>query len=229
VIPRAPASLEEAADTKGLLLHALYAYDESRGRSQQKALGASEIGGCRRRSFYRMVEYPEVNFVRKLAAASGSAMHQRIEDAFRFLDPKGERFLPEVEVPGVLGMGPGHVDLVDLHLRKASDWKTTKKKNLRYFPKTNQRWQVQIYGDLLVKAGYEIDTVELVAIPLDGVEEDIRVHSEPRDPEVAAQAYAWLTGLHEMRDNGELPPAELSGKICEEYCPYFGPDSCGGK
>lgn len=219
----------EFADTSDLLKWVLYAHDERRGRSTQKAIGASELGGCRRRTWFRLLDHPEVNYTRKWAAIKGTAFHAMIEQAFQWLDPDGERFLPEVTVPGAPGMGPGHVDLVDLKTHKAIDWKTTSKKTLRYFPKPHQRWQVQVYGDLLVKAGYQIDLVELVGIPMDGDEDDIRVHTEPRDPAIAAQAYEWLAELQRHKQTGEFPPADHSGVICEQYCPFFGPDTCSGK
>ena len=221
-----PAEIE---NTRDLLIHTLYSYDESRGRSLQVLPGASELGGCRRRTFYRMNEYPEVNYTSKIAAIKGTAFHAHIEKAFEWLDPAGERFKVEVTVPGIEGMGDGHVDLVDLERKRATDWKTTQKKSLRYFPKQGQRWQVQVYGDLLVRAGYDIIDVELVAIPLDGDENDIRIHTEPRNPAMAEEAYQWLRDLNTMQADGEFPPADLNGVICERYCPYFGPTTCSGK
>lgn len=215
--------------TDQILVRILYAHDESRNRSLQTEPGASEIFGCRRKSFMRAEGFPEVNVTRKLAAIKGTAFHHHIEAAIRWADPDGDRFLTEVTVPGIPGMGDGHVDLIDLQRKLAADWKTTLKKSLRYFPKPQQRAQVQVYGDLLVRAGFDIETVQIVAIPLDGQEEDIRVHTEARNAAEAERAYAWLLELDDMRTSGEFPPADLSGVICEEYCPFFGPDSCSGK
>lgn len=219
---------DRMSDTKEILIDVLRRYDESRDRSTQSEPGASAIGGCRRQAFFRAEGHPEVNYTYKLAAIRGTAFHKHIENAFEWADPTGERFLTELEVPGVPGMGDGHIDFYDRERKTLADWKTTLKKSLRFFPKQQQRWQAQIYGDLLVRAGYQVDWVELVAIPMDGREDEIRVHREPRDPAIAADAYAWLEALNAMRRNGEIPPADLSGKICEEYCPFFGPDSCSG-
>ena len=179
-------------DTKDILIAVLYAYDESRDRSKQTEPGASAIGGCRRQAFFRSEQFPEVNHTRRLAAIKGTAMHSHIERAFNWFDPDGTRYVAEIEAPGVEGMGAAHVDMLDKNRKTLTDWKTTQKRSLRYFPKQQQRWQVQIYGDLLSRAGYEIDWVELLAIPLDGNEEDIRLHREPRDSAIAAEAYAWL-------------------------------------
>ena len=48
------------------------------------------------------------------------------------------------------------------------DWKTSKVRNLSYFPSTQQRWQVQTYGYLLAKNGHDVKRVSLVAIARDG-------------------------------------------------------------
>ncbi len=48
-------------DPKELLLSVLHAKDASRDRSTQTQVGPSEIGGCRRKVWYRLNSQPHTN------------------------------------------------------------------------------------------------------------------------------------------------------------------------
>jgi hypothetical protein len=58
-------------------------------------------------------------------------------------------------------------------------------KSMRYFPKLQQRMQVQVYGYLLSQNGHEVKNVALVAIPRDGIMAEIRAHVKPYDEALA--------------------------------------------
>ena len=61
-------------DPKELLLTALRAGDAKRSRSTQVQIGPSEVGGCRRKVWYRLNDQPETNDNElKLAAIMGTA------------------------------------------------------------------------------------------------------------------------------------------------------------
>ena len=155
------------ADPKELLLHVLHAKDASRDRSMQTEVGPSEIGGCKRKVWYRLNAQPHTNENQsKLAAIMGTAIHAAIEDAIGSLDPEAKEYLVETEV--AYGDMKAHVDLFVPSTGAVIDWKTSKIKNLGYFPSKQQRWQVQLYGYLLSKNGYDVKTVNLVAIARDG-------------------------------------------------------------
>ena len=63
-------------DPKELLLHVLHSQDASRDRSTQTEVGPSEIGGCRRKVWYRLNAQPHTNENQsKLAAIMGTAIH----------------------------------------------------------------------------------------------------------------------------------------------------------
>lgn len=157
----------------------------------------------------------------------GTAIHSAIESTMAKHHP--DRYLLEAEYPGVPGLlGPSHVDCYDKVDHEVIDWKTTAKKNLRYFPKLNQRWQTHIYAESMIRAGYPVKTVTLVAIARDGTERDIKVHSEPYDERIAGQAYDWQRDVVEKANTGEIPDPEHSGPICTDYCPFYGP-ICPGK
>ena len=181
-------------DPKELLLHVLHSKDASRDRSTQTEVGPSEIGGCRRKVWYRLNGQPHTNENQsKLAAIMGTAIHAAIEEAIGAIDPEGKEYLVETEV--AFGDMKAHVDLFVPSTGAVIDWKTSKVKNMSYFPSNQQRWQVQIYGYLLSKNGYEVKTVNLVAIARDGNEKDVKVHTEPYDETMALAALSWLENV----------------------------------
>jgi CRISPR/Cas system-associated exonuclease Cas4 (RecB family) len=191
-------------DPKELLLHVLHAQDAGRDRSTQTEVGPSEIGGCRRKVWYRLNAQPHTNENQsKLAAIMGTAIHAAIEEAIGAIDPEGKDYLVETAV--AYGDMKAHIDLFVPSTGAVIDWKTSKVKNLSYFPSNQQRWQVQVYGYLLSKNGHKVNTVNLVAIARDGDERDIKVHSEPYDEVIAQAALTWLANV---KASTELPAPE---------------------
>jgi CRISPR/Cas system-associated exonuclease Cas4 (RecB family) len=204
-------------EIKDIVVDLLKAKDASRSRSQQTAVGPSELGGCARKVWYRLNQQPETNNNElKLAAIMGTAIHGTIEEAIRLADPKGEEYLVEQEVEA-FGI-QAHVDLYVKSTGAVVDWKSVKSKNLNYFPSKQQRWQVQVYGLLLNEAGFGVNTVNLVAIPRDGDERDIKVHSEPFDKSVAEEALEWLQAI---KNSAEAPAPGKDSSYCQFYCKYY--------
>ena len=214
-------------DPKELLLHVLHSKDASRDRSMQTEVGPSEIGGCKRKVWYRLNAQPHTNENQsKLAAIMGTAIHAAIEEAIGAIDPEGKEYLVETEV--AYGDMKAHVDLFVPSTGAVIDWKTSKIKNLGYFPSNQQRWQVQLYGYLLSKNGYEVKTVNLVAIARDGSEKDIKVHTEPYDESMALAALSWLANV---KASTVLPEPEKDQSFCKDYCQYYDETEqmgCGG-
>jgi hypothetical protein len=205
-----------------LLMKALTDYDKSKPRSQQVRLGPSSIGGCRRKVWYTLQGEEKTNPTIKLPALMGTAIHTLIETAISKIDWDNEYQL-EREV--AFGDLMGHIDLFIPSVGAVVDWKTTKKSGLNSFPKTQQRWQVQLYGYLLSKNGEEVKTVSLVAIPRDGDERDIKIHTELYDEAIALEALAWL---EDVKARTEIPEPEQYANFCNLYCSYYG-DKCAGK
>ena len=215
------------------LVKAITVTSKSEARNKQLTIGPSELGGCRRQTWLRLNEAPIVNpNTLRFPAMFGTAIHAYILEAFKSLDPFGERYLleqewkadVELQLPDkvVTETIVGHIDCYDQQTKQVIDWKSTKKTNLRYFPSQQQRWQVQMYGYLLHANGYEVDTVTLVAIPRDGDERDMVFHSESYDPAVVTQALAWLA---EVRGSVVQPPADKDASLCRHYCRFY--DSSG--
>jgi hypothetical protein len=203
---------------KDILVKALIATDDARARSQQTAIGVSQLGGCRRQVWFQLNNQPKTNQGLRLASMMGTAIHSAIETS---LADSGYLLEHRVEIDGY---PPATIDCFDPATGTVVDFKTTTKKNLRYFPKLQQRYQVQVYGFLMALSGYEVNTVKLIAIPRDGTEQEIVEHSEAYDPAVALEALAWLKDVESMPFE---PAPEMSGKFCSDYCPYFG-DACRG-
>jgi CRISPR/Cas system-associated exonuclease Cas4 (RecB family) len=203
---------------KELLIEVLRAKDAGRARSKQTQVGPSELGGCRRKVWYRINGREATNDNElKLAAIMGTAIHAEIEKSISVLDPKGEKYLVETEVE-YNGM-KAHIDLYIPETGDVIDWKTVKVKNLSYFPTQQQRWQVQVYGYLLDKSGKgKPRTVNLVAIARDGDERDVKVHSEPYDPKIAEEALNWLAAI---KESAVAPEPERDQSYCRFYCKYF--------
>jgi hypothetical protein len=201
-------------EIKEILIEALYDKENNRGRSKQKQVGPSELGGCRRKVWYKLNDQPATNGGElKLAAIMGTAIHAAIEKAIG----KHDNFIIEqtVEFNGM----KAHIDLFIPETGDVVDWKTTKVKNLSYFPSQQQRWQVQVYGYLLDKSGKgKPQRVSLVAIPRDGDERDIKVHSEPYDENIALEALNWLEAVKAAE---EAPAPEKDESYCKFYCKYF--------
>ncbi len=195
-------------------------------RDFQKEVGPSEIGGCRRKVWHRLQGTEPMNETYRLAAWMGTAIHKGIERAFDVADPFSERYLRETEVAheGLMG----HVDCYDKETRTVIDWKTTSKKNLRYFPSQQQRTQVHLYGLLMESNGYPVDSVELVAIARDGNEKDVTKHSEPFDRGIALAGVAWL---EDVKGRESAPDPEQRVSFCRDYCEFYDATEttgCGG-
>lgn len=188
-------------------------------RDRQKEIGASEIGGCRRKVWHRIEGTPVTNpGTLSLAAKLGTAIHSWIENHLA----DQERFLLEIPVErdGI----KGHVDCFDQDRWQVIDWKTIKLSGVPYFPSKQQRWQVQIYGWLL-SALRPVDSVCLVGIPRDGTDRDIVTHVEPYDEAIALEALAWLD---DVRERVDPPKPEKRVGFCRDYCQYYDPSGVIG-
>jgi len=200
-------------DPKELLLTALRAGDAKRSRSTQVQIGPSELGGCRRKVWYRLNDQPETNDNEmKLAAIMGTAIHAAIEESLA--DNKDVLIETEVEYNGM----KAHVDCFVPSTGDVIDWKTSKVKNLSYFPSTQQRWQVQTYGYLLAKNGHNVKRVSLVAIARDGDERDIKVHTEDYNEAMALEALSWLEAI---KASEVAPEPEREENYCKHYCKFY--------
>lgn len=207
-------------DLHNLLTKSLTAFDSNRDRSKQVEIGPSSLGGCRRQVYYNLTSQPVTNpNTESLAAILGTFIHSGISESIVREDPFGDNFIIEEEVS--FGGLKGHVDLFIKDTGTVVDWKTTKKKSLRYFPSQQQRWQVQTYGWLLAQNGHKVNQVALVAIPRDGEMAEIRVHLEAYNEAIALEAIAWLDDVKALAANQTPPAAEKWAGFCSSYCKFY--------
>jgi PD-(D/E)XK nuclease superfamily len=210
------------------LVKAVTVTSRSETRSKQTAIGPSQVGGCRKQLWLQLSGAERTNQTLKFPSMFGTAIHGYILQAFKNLDPFGERYLLEQEWADEATGIVGHIDCYDKETKQVIDWKSTKKNNLRYFPSKQQRWQVQLYGYLLKVNGHEVENVTLVAIPRDGDERDIVYHTEPWSMEIVTEALAWLNGVKSAQ---YAPAPEKDPTLCSGYCSFYdatGKKGCAG-
>lgn len=213
------------------LIKAVTAASLAETRGKQTDIGPSQVGGCSRKLWLQINGSEKTNpDTLRFSSMMGTAIHSYIQQAFHRLDPFGERYLLETEVYSEEAGLRGHVDMFDKETGEVIDWKSTKLRNLAYFPSRQQRWQVQLYGWLIETVlNIKVNTVTLVAIPRDGTENDIVYHSEPFDLNVANEAFAWLSEVKFAK----YPPApEKDAVFCRNYCEFYdktGTKGCAGR
>lgn len=205
---------------KQILIDALLEADNGRARSKQTAIGVSQLGGCRRQVWHQLQGHEGKNPTLRLASIMGTAIHASIEQA---LQDKG--YLLEHRVEAKDGLPPATIDCFDPATGTVTDFKTITKKNADYFISKQKRYQVHTYGYLMVQAGYEVNTVQLLGIPRDGNELDVIDWSEPYDEAVALEALAWLVDV-ESRTDAPNPERDAT-TFCKSYCQFYG-DLCAG-
>lgn len=201
----------------------LAAWDSQRPRSQQKTLGMSALGGCRRRAGYMAQGFPEdagFDKRRNVQAILGTAVHEALVKAAK-LDPA----LPPgsilddavVEFAGVTG----HPDLfVEPVLRdfKTIGYATQLAKVKTKGPSRQHRWQVAFYAAALILAGYHVESVEIDYIVRDSGEEYI--WSGPFSMDDVRDAMAWLKVVRETHVSKLTRDFRPDSGTCAG-CPFY--------
>lgn len=212
---------------KTTLINALRQVDGDRARSKQTAIGVSALGDCRRKVWHMSQGDKKTNSTLSLPAIMGTAIHTAIEAAILTqYEDRDESHMPMLEHRvEIEGLPPATIDFFDPLYGEVVDWKTITLKNVDWFVSQQKRWQVQVYGYLLVQAGFYVKNVTLVGIPRDGTENDIVVHTEPYSEDVALQALAWL---EDVKGRTTAPDPERDPiTFCAKYCSFYG-DLCKG-
>ena len=214
-------------DTKNILISALRTYEESRERSQQIEIGASQIGGCRRQAWHTIQQTPRVNFETDfLAALIGTAIHGVIEKALKSYDIFGDEFVIEKAVS--LPQLPGHCDFYSRTHRTVVDWKTSTKDKMvsgKHLDK-QKKIQVNLYAKMLNEnpEPHPVERVSLAFIPRDGRLRDITVWEDDYNPKLAEEGLAWLDDIQNLKS---APAPERSARyFCADFCKFY--DATGG-
>lgn len=181
-----------AIDAKNTLLddlkHLIIDGAKEDDRSQQKALGPSEVGHpCLRKLAYGLMQTPKSNeYGDPLPSVVGTGAHSRMEEFARRSNRRlgRTRWLPEHKVTIRDGLA-GTCDLVDLDTWTAIDWKFPSTSRMATYtskgPSDTYRVQAHLYSRGLRNAGLPIETVAIAFIPRGGQLKHAHLWTEPYD------------------------------------------------
>lgn len=215
-------------DMQNLILN----YEAARPRSQQTAIGPSEVGQpCVRRLGYQLNETPRINRPDPWASITGTAVHAMLEQAAA-TDP--DRWLTEtrIQIDPTLG---GNVDLYDRHHQRVIDHKCSGATGMKHYraegPKPQQIIQIHLYAFGMRQLGHEVREVALVFYPLGGLmtgRHGIHTWIAPYNEKIATDAIERLTDIrvliagldteHHPNRLGMLPAHTTP--LCG-WCPWF--------
>jgi hypothetical protein len=231
------------------LLHIIGEAIDDHPRSQQTAIGPSEVGtACDRRLAYKLAQIPEA--ARRAPGwrpTVGTAVHAWLEDVFTAwsinhdgtVDKDRPRFLTETRQPvgQILGEDlEGTCDVFDTATLTALDWKVpgpSTMKAARIAANRGECWepqyevQAQLYALGWELRGYPVQTVAIMCLPAAGELTDAVLWAEPYDRQVADDALARVERLKTVVAGlGAIAPTILPATEAHcEYCPWYRPGS----
>jgi hypothetical protein len=219
--------------------------DANSARSQQRAIGPSEVGEpCERQLSYKMLDWPESNTASDpIAAIIGTGFHLWIGEKFEARNSatggQPPRYKVETRVTVREGEGTagvsGSSDLFDRLTALNYDWKLVGVSSLdkyrRSGPGDKYRVQAHLYGLGQSNAGEHVDRVVVVFVARHH-ELKIHVWSEPYDRQIALDALARLDRIRQrVTDlNPEANPDAWTQIPTPEapncrFCPWLKPGS----
>ena len=202
-------------------------------RSQQRAIGPSEVGApCIRRMGYRLLETEPTNQPDTWLAQIGTWVHAGIASVYEGINATMEqpRYLIEQRVQVTKDLA-GSVDLYDKKLKMVLDWKvvgdTSLKKYKKEGPSNQYRVQAHLYGMGLFNEGFDVERVAIVFLPRGGNLRQMHIWSEPFDPIIAMEGIERMRNAKEVIEMAEVRGLEIlptDASLCH-YCPYYLPAS----
>jgi hypothetical protein len=199
------------------------AWDATRPRSLQTAIGASGLYGCRAEHTLRLNEVPESDPHLSWAALVGTAIHGVAEAAAPASVLTEQRFTYR-GVTATIDRYDAPV-LVDL---KTKEDAAAIAKVRKTGPRREQIAQVMLGAAALQEAGYVVEQVELLFLPRVGSLEDGWSWTAVPDRAIADEAAEWAaTVTADAAARAGLSPAEqVEGlqdsdwSFCAAYCPF---------
>lgn len=203
--------------TSALLLLA----DQQRPRTQQREIGMSDLGSCRKRTGFKLAGFDPVNPVGSVQAVMGSAIHDMVASILNAIAKPGDLVEHEITFAGI----KGHVDRYEAETETVCDTKTTSSRWLEHIklhgPDHGQVWQISGYAAGLTQQGHNVKRIQLDFLARDTGEE--YVWSKPFDPQDVRDALTWLRAVRDA-DLDMLPrDYEPDSKFCRG-CPFGGID-----
>ncbi len=210
-------------------------------RSQQRAIGASEIGHpCERRIGYRLLGVDKTNDTPGWRPTVGTAVHAWLAETFIFAER--DRRGGDLEIPRRwliehrVDIGDdvsGSCDLFDRETRTLIDWKIVATTTLRSAridgPSEQYRTQVHAYARGWTRRGVEVDNVGIFYLPSSGELHEGHLWVEPYDEDIAVNALQRLAQIRALTDafgTKALPAlgTDTPERLCR-YCPWYLPAS----
>lgn len=211
-------------------------------RSQQKAIGPSEIGTpCIRRLAYRLLDWdPKPNAdTDPWAAIVGTAVHAWLDQTFTAANYQLPDGRPRYEVERRVSADAhlsGSSDLLDRHFGAVIDWKVPGATAMTEYrkkqdPGLTYRVQAHVYGLGYANAGEDIRDVAIVFLPRSGRLDGMWVWTEPFQPLIAHAALQRRDNVMQalMAVDPEANPAgwaafPATSAYCT-FCPFYLPGS----
>jgi hypothetical protein len=237
---------ERNEELRAQLLEIITWADRNSARSQQLAIGPSEIGNtCDQRMARTLAAMPQVNFrFDPWAGIVGTSIHSWMQKAV-------DRYLEHHILENVNGQTAGlrwvtetrvHADDVisgssDLYTGDVVDYKSAaadkiKKMSLGDISLIPMHYRVQghIYGLGNVRAGRKVRDIVLVFLPRNGLITNMFIHREPYDELIAFKALDRMYAIVDQMNELQLPERAANWpQISKEpgpgcwYCPFFKP------
>lgn len=208
---------------------------EAHPRSQQKALGPSEVGHpCARRLGYQLLEFEEINAGDpNWKATVGTAIHAWLEHVMEADNRRWPGMPPRWIVEQTLFAGlidkialTGHCDLYDTVTCTVVDWKSVGPTQLRKYkskgPGDQYRTQAHLYGRGWQLRGEKVENVAVMFLPRDGALKDSYYWTEAYDEQVALDGLDRVTGITRTvaaLGHGALPVLGTADAFCG-LCPF---------
>lgn len=214
-------------DLKQLILDG----SEGQDRSQQQALGPSEVGHpCIRKLAYGLYRAPKCNsFGDPLPSVVGTGAHAMLEEFARRANKRlgRTRWLPETRVTVRRGLS-GTCDLVDLDSMTVVDWKfpgtSAMSKYTSHGPSEVYRRQAHLYGRGMRNIGIPIERVGICFMPRGGRMKNAHLWTEPYSDELVdetltridtATALIWDLKVDEHPENwAHIPVTPVDCFVC---------------
>lgn len=212
-----PRGTMSGGDTelRDLIIDIVLEYEKTRPRSQQVALGPSEIGDpCPRKLAYKISRFPEpMSYVDDpWYAMMGTAMHETFGKVLERENEKAKAFyekppwLIEQRVTvrtGIDGTLEGSLDAYNWLMQRVIDWKlvgkTAHTKYRRHGPSKVYHTQIQAYGVGARRHGLIVDKVSIAFLPrFASISEALYVWTGPFKPEIVDQALKRLDIITEL-------------------------------
>lgn len=229
-------------ELRSQLLEIIYWADRNSPRSQQLAIGPSEIGvECDQQLARTLAAMPQVNFrFDPWAGIVGTGIHSWMQQAVdRYLeehvvlqgDVNGPTWVTETRVSAdenISGSSDLYTgDVVDYKSAAADKIKKMKEGDVSLIP-MQYRVQGHIYGLGNVRAGRKVRDIVLVFLPRNGLITNMFIHREPYDELIAFKALDRLYRLvDEMNALGLPEKPENWGAVTMApgpgcwYCGFF--------